>query len=409
MEDTVLAQDPISTPGVQPPTAGSESGDFGALSFPADAPGSKPARRLEIRFTGSGSEYFRIWIVNLLLTIVTLGIYFPFAKARRLRYFHENTLVADSPLSFHGDPKRMLRGYLLISALFLIYSVLNNTAPLAAGVMLLCSVPLAPLLLWSALRFRIGQTGWHGLRMQFDGRLKDTYRVFWPIAVPVLAVLIGQILLAGLANGAAYPLIMVGWLVSLGALLMVLLVPWIQWRFKCFQHGHYRLGSEVTRLEVSFGGYYRTLIQITGIAVAVGIHFVVFFPMAMNTGSIVLPMVVAPLYFIAAYATIGGFSRSRLQNLIWSHTRSDHVVFRSSLAAPELIVLLLKNSLLMLCTLGLYRPFAVVAVTRKRLQAIQIDLSLPLDQITGSAIGARSHSAGEAAADLNPLGFDIDF
>ena len=28
-----------------------------------------------LRFTGSGSEYFRIWITNTFLTIVTLGIY----------------------------------------------------------------------------------------------------------------------------------------------------------------------------------------------------------------------------------------------------------------------------------------------------------------------------------------------
>jgi uncharacterized membrane protein YjgN (DUF898 family) len=119
-------------------------------------------------------------------------------------------------------------------------------------------------------------------------------------------------------------------------------------------------------------------------------------------------MIAAPLSYIFALATVSGFMKSRLQNLIWDHTRSDHIVFRSRLSGMALMLLLLKNSLLMLCTLGLYWPFAVVAVTRKRLQAIQIDLSLPLDQITGSAIGARSHSAGEAAADLNPLGFDID-
>ena len=53
-------------------------------------------RRLTLAFTASGSEYFRIWIVNILLTIVTLGFYLPFAKARRLRYFYANTLI-DQP------------------------------------------------------------------------------------------------------------------------------------------------------------------------------------------------------------------------------------------------------------------------------------------------------------------------
>ena len=69
---------------------------------------------LTIQFTGSGSEYFRIWIVNLLLIIVTLGIYFAWAKVRRLRYFMGNTLVDGQPLGFHGDPKKMFKGYLLV-------------------------------------------------------------------------------------------------------------------------------------------------------------------------------------------------------------------------------------------------------------------------------------------------------
>jgi hypothetical protein len=37
----------------------------------------------QLHFTGSGAEYFGIWIVNLLLTILTLGIYSAWAKVRR--------------------------------------------------------------------------------------------------------------------------------------------------------------------------------------------------------------------------------------------------------------------------------------------------------------------------------------
>ncbi|RYF66268.1 MAG: DUF898 family protein, partial [Comamonadaceae bacterium] len=38
-------------------------------------------------FTGSGGEYFRVWIVNVLLTIVTLGFYTPWARRRTAQYF----------------------------------------------------------------------------------------------------------------------------------------------------------------------------------------------------------------------------------------------------------------------------------------------------------------------------------
>ena len=58
------------------------------------------ACHLDIRFSGSGSEYFRIWIVNLLLTIVTLGIYYPWAKVRQTRYQLEHMAVdSDGNLS----------------------------------------------------------------------------------------------------------------------------------------------------------------------------------------------------------------------------------------------------------------------------------------------------------------------
>src|SRR5258707_6333866 len=45
-----------------------------------------------LRFTGRAGEYFRIWIVNICLSIVTLGIYSAWAKVRRKRYFYGNTL-----------------------------------------------------------------------------------------------------------------------------------------------------------------------------------------------------------------------------------------------------------------------------------------------------------------------------
>ena len=38
-------------------------------------------------FEGKTSEYFGIWIVNLLLSLLTLGIYSAWAKVRRKKYF----------------------------------------------------------------------------------------------------------------------------------------------------------------------------------------------------------------------------------------------------------------------------------------------------------------------------------
>ncbi len=97
--------------------------------FSASAGRAPAVRRLTIRFTGSGSEYFRIWAVNLLLIVVTIGLYLPFAKARRIRYFYANTLVDGQALSFHGDPWKMFRGFILLVVLMAIYSGAGRFSP----------------------------------------------------------------------------------------------------------------------------------------------------------------------------------------------------------------------------------------------------------------------------------------
>jgi uncharacterized membrane protein YjgN (DUF898 family) len=84
---------------------------------PLPVAGAAAPEQCRFAFTGSGSEYFRIWVVNLLLTVLTLGIYSAWAKVRRLQYFDRNTLLAGASFDFHGDPKAILKGRLLGVAL----------------------------------------------------------------------------------------------------------------------------------------------------------------------------------------------------------------------------------------------------------------------------------------------------
>lgn len=143
---------------------------------------------LAIEFTGTGSEYFRIWIVNLLLTIVTLGFYFPFAKARRLRYFHGNTLVGGHALGFHGDPWKMLRGYVLMLVFAGAYAGAGHFSPVAGAVAAVAFALLWPALWQSSLRFRLANTSWRGLRLRFSGSLGGAYAALLPLLLPVAVI-----------------------------------------------------------------------------------------------------------------------------------------------------------------------------------------------------------------------------
>ena len=114
----------------------------GAPGFSASAAHTVSRVHLPFEFRGNGGEYFRIWIVNLLLTIVTLGIYSAWAKVRRLRYFYGNTYLDGHSFEFHGRPLAILKGRLIVFAAYLVFAFSAQLKPAIAFVM----IPLACLL-----------------------------------------------------------------------------------------------------------------------------------------------------------------------------------------------------------------------------------------------------------------------
>jgi len=90
-----------------------------ATELPTPAP---PLPRSPVRFSGTGGEYFRIWVVNLLLTLITFGVYSAWAKVRKTRYFYQNTRVDGHAFDYHGAPLAILRGRVLALVLLVAYS-----------------------------------------------------------------------------------------------------------------------------------------------------------------------------------------------------------------------------------------------------------------------------------------------
>ena len=135
-----------------------------------------------IKFTGSGGEYFRVWIVNVLLSIVTLGLYTPWARRRTAQYFYSHTQVAGSPLEFVAETRRMVFGFLAFAALYIAYQLAAETGQqMAAGLLLFGFAALAPFLWASAMRFRLGATRWRGIRLAFTASWKEVYIASWPV------------------------------------------------------------------------------------------------------------------------------------------------------------------------------------------------------------------------------------
>ena len=377
--------------------------------------GGRRGERHAIRFEGSGSEYFRIWIVNLLLTLVTFGIYYPWAKVRRLRYFHTNTLVAGHALDFHGRPGQMLRGYALVGLLFAALSAVGRVAPMVESIGFLLLAAMWPALWRASLQFRLANTSWRGMRFAFTGGIGGAYGAF---AVPLLALLaFGAVVgVAEAAHGDGPPGGVAVFLPIVMLLALYAALPYAWLRLKRYQHGHYAYAQHQTELRTTAGAVYGVFLRAAGVAVlaffALGVLFtigaVAFGVQGGGRGTARAMLALAPVVVLAvllvqvlprAYVT------ARIQNLLWTRTGNAHLRFESALGVRPLAKLMLKNWLLVVLTLGLYWPWAAVAMARLRLEAVTLRTRDSIDLFVAGVRGARGDAAGDAAGDV----FGVDF
>ncbi len=137
-----------------------------------------------ISFFGEGKRLFGIMIVNFIFTILTLGIYYPWAKAATRKYIWNEFELNGTRLSFTGTGKEMFRGFIIIY--FLVLSFYGLTTLIAQGtismgfilIIYLFILAIIPLAIFGSVRYRVTRTSWRGIHFGFDGNLGDFYVLF---------------------------------------------------------------------------------------------------------------------------------------------------------------------------------------------------------------------------------------
>ncbi len=372
-----------------------------------------PPQRLPIRFTGKGGEYFRIWIVNLLLTLVTVGIWSAWAKVRKTRYFWSNTQVGGAAFQYHGDPVAILRGRLLAGAFFVVYSVagrIHVKAGMVAGAVLLL---LGPWFFYKSMRFKLANTSWRGLRFGFDSSARQAYAVLAP------AVVLGLVLVAAVASiqpsePGAQPS---PWPFVIAELALFACVPWLHARIKAYQHGRARFGSLAFQFPPSSGAFYALygktfLVSLPiGILMGAGVGVTVWLLKGASADPTAMARAMVPIFvvsyagFLLGYLVAGAFFTSRLQRLVWTRTQAGPIRFSTTVTTGGFMRVWFVNALLTLLTAGLYWPWAHVAIARYQLDSMSVEAGAPLESVVaGSATPERS-ATGEGAVDF--FGWDL--
>ncbi len=137
-----------------------------------------------LRFYGDGGKLFGIIILNFFLTVLTLGIYYPWAKATVRKYLWSEVELNGSRLSFTGTGIEMFRGFVIIYLLIIgmyaaFYFVSHSMAPtFIVFIFYFLFLGILPLAIFGSFRYRVTRTSWRGIHFGFDGRIGDFYKLF---------------------------------------------------------------------------------------------------------------------------------------------------------------------------------------------------------------------------------------
>lgn len=301
------------------------------------------------RFDGRWQEVAPIVFTNLLLTIVTLGIYRFWATTRVRHYLWSRTRLMDEPLEWTGTGKELLIGFLLVAALIGLpvvilqfglqalalrgHVVLAGVLSLLLPVMIFYLVGVAR---FRALRYRLSRTYWRGIRGGSDN--------------------------PGFGYGLSWM-----WKTVIGYLPLMLLVPWSmvslwnqRWSAMSFGSDRFHAAAESGPVFRRFLLFYIVpfLIVVVAIGVAVmgagvlrgveventtrsAIFAMVLTTFLVGIGVYLLLGLVAVAFFAAFYReVIGGLSLGGVQ-------------FRFDASTRQWLMLILGDVLIVLATLGI--------------------------------------------------------
>ena len=395
-------------------------------------------RAHRLRFTGSGGEYFRVWIVNVLLSIVTLGFYTPFARKRTAQYFYSHSMIAGSALEFTAQQRRMVFGFVLVFALSAAYQLAVRTGQdTAVSLFLLGGAALAPFIWASAMRFRLSNTRWRGLRLVFTANWKEIYKASWPVfalALVWIGVFFGIDTLAGdylgdmegggrmrskMDTGTIWT---VAGIILLGMFLSVLCIIRMEYNYRSLLVLRTRIGNEISRWKPVYMDFVKiwagtVLVFILSIvvisvllgAVAGGAAMLGHGMKNSKVGALVVILIIfgALMFFFLLLLASGparAYREARMFHLIWNNTGISQIArFKSTLSTRKFVLLRLKNMLLTTLTIGFYRPFARVAEYKMKFESVTLYVKGSVEQLAGRLEQGQKEGFGDALADAAGL------
>lgn len=348
-----------------------------------------------LQFTGKTGEFFKIWIVNVALSILTLGIYSAWAKVRTRRYFYSNTLLMGSPFDYLADPVKILKGRLIAIALLILYSVSPSISPLLQGALVVLFLPLLPLIIVKALNFNAYNTAYHNIRFNFKGQYLQALWVF-----------IGLPFVVAITIGLAY--------------------PYFTHERKKFIVANMAYGTCPFKFEATIGQFYKVYLKTFGIFLAcvsvvlaiLAYGFVsalasnhpdnyqlenlIIFLSKMSIETYILVFIAINAYFLSLIIPFI-YAYTAITNLVINQIQLAEHRFSSHLEVGTMLWIAISSMLAIIGSFGLMIPWAITRMVRYRVDSISLHVKGNPEEFI-AAETQKLQAVGEEIGDI----FDID-
>jgi len=348
-----------------------------------------PNRFQPLTFSGTAGDYFKIHFVNLFLSIITIGLYVPWARVRHRRFFYSNTRILGDGIDYLARGIDLLKGWLIAMAVLISYNILpmidNEYAVFQLGYTG-ALILLAPWAINKSLQFNARNLVWRDVRFKWDG-------TYFGVAIYLfLGPLIG--------------------LLSFG-----LLLPIFSRLMRHYIAKHYSFGTTRFTIETSLADFYKAALAAVG--VFIGVVMVVAIPVALylfftgngkqgltsvfahSQGTIITLIFGGQLLFIGLIMAVTTYYRAVTRNLmVTGLALGDDIRFRSDISAVRLVVITLQNAVLSILSLSLLWPWAQVRKYRYMVDNTWVRPNGDLDhfidqqQANSSALGDALSEAG---------------
>jgi uncharacterized membrane protein YjgN (DUF898 family) len=292
-------------------------------------------KNYQFEFTGNGFDFFKIWIVNILLTVITLGFYSPWAKVRTNRWFYSNTILNGDSFVYLASPWQILKGRLIAVGFFIIYIISTALFPILSLLFVLGLFLLFPFILVKFMKFQAKYSSYRGITFDFVGGYVEALK--------------------------AYLFLPIGVVFTLGLLAPYTIKKQVEFLANNTYFGSIRGDfSGTTELYWKIFFFYLAMVMLLILPGFLGL-----------SGVFVLLIPLAYIGFL-----LGGiFAKVVKTNTMYNYTRFENITFASSMKTTSLAFIYTKNTILSVLTLGLYIPFAMVNLAKYKAQTLKLQAS----------------------------------